>query len=480
MGRTIKLGVIGAGSAQFSLGLVRDLCLQESLAGSTVTFMDVDEGRLRRITRLAVRYAGELGVDLRFEQTLERERALREADFVLNTALDGGHEPEEAGRRLAAAHGYYRGVRLQTNLRQYALMLSVARDVERICPRAWIIQSSNPVFEGCTLMARETGARVIGLCHGFYGYQALARAIGVPPEEVEWEIPGVNHWVYLTRFRHRGEDLYPRIDRWIEEQADAYWAGFQGRFGETQLSRAAIDHYRRVGLMPIGDASRTFSEWYYHTDLPTKRRWYGHLGGFDSELGWAQYLQGLERNLERIREVAEDERLRVTDVVKPERTREIQVPIIDAIANDRPGIFQVNVPNRGAIEGIAPDVVVEGKALVDAAGAKLLHVGPLPPKLMHLVLGPRIAKAERELAAFSSGDRDLLLGCLLLDDYRTQSLEQAERYLDAMLALPWNEALRERFPAPARRPLGEYHLDDLAAAPPGAAPTAGLKEEVRR
>ena len=199
--------------------------------------MDVDEGRLGRITRLAGRYAAELGVDLRFEQTLERERALREADFVLNTALDGGHDPEEAGRRLAGTHGYYRGVRLQTNLRQYALMLSVARDVERLCPRAWIIQSSNPVFEGCTLMTRETGARVIGLCHGFYGYQQLARAIGVPPEEVEWEIPGVNHWVYLTRFRHHGEDLYPRIDRWIEEEADAYWAGFQGRFGETQLSR---------------------------------------------------------------------------------------------------------------------------------------------------------------------------------------------------------------------------------------------------
>ena len=46
MARAIKLGVIGAGSAQFSLGLVRDLCLAESLSGSTVTFMDIDEGRL--------------------------------------------------------------------------------------------------------------------------------------------------------------------------------------------------------------------------------------------------------------------------------------------------------------------------------------------------------------------------------------------------------------------------------------------------
>ena len=461
MGMAIKLGVIGAGSAVFSLGLVRDLCLQESLYGSTVTFMDVDEGRLAMIHRLAVRYVGELGIDLRFEQTLERERALQGADFVLNTALVGGHEPEEAGRRLAAERGYYRGVRLQTNLKQYALMLSVARDVERLCPNAWLIQSSNPVFEGCTLMTRLTRTKVIGLCHGFYGYRTVAEALGVDPDEVEWEIPGVNHWVYLTQFRHRGRDLYPLIDRWIDEEADDYWATFKGRFSASQLSRAAVDHYRRVGLMPIGDAARTFSEWYYHTDLETKRRWYGHLGGFDSELGWAQYLEGLERRIAQIREVASDGTRRVTEVFPPQRTREIQVPIIDALANDRPGVFQVNVPNRGAIEGIAADVVVEGKALVDASGVKLLHVGRLPDKLMHLVLAPRIAKAERELAAFATGDYDLLVGTLLVDDHRTRGLEQAERYVEAMLALPWNGDLRERFPTPRRKPLGEYRLEPL-------------------
>ncbi|MGH2354023.1 MAG: alpha-glucosidase/alpha-galactosidase [Chloroflexota bacterium] len=479
MGKAIKLGVVGAGSAQFSLGLVRDLCLAESLSGSTVTFMDVDEERLRTIHRLAERYVEELGIDLRFEATLEREGALRDADFVLNTALVGGHEPEEAGRRLAAEHGYYRGVRLQTNFHQYAMMRSVAQDMERVCPNAWLIQSSNPVFEGCTLMTRETGVKVVGLCHGFYGYRRLAETIGVPADEVEWEAPGVNHWIYLTQFRHKARDLYPLIDEWIETKAAEYWAAFRGRYGDTQLSRAAIDHYRRVGLMPIGDASRTFSEWYYHTDLETKRQWYGHLGGFDSEIGWGQYLEGLERNLQRIHDVASDESLRVTNVIKPERTREIQMPIIDAIANDHPGVFQVNVPNRGAIEGIADGVVVEGKALVDASGVKLLHVGRLPDKLMHLVLGPRIAKAERELAAFLTGDRDLLVSCLLIDDHRTRSLEQAEDFVDAMLSLPWNQDLAKRF-GPRRRPLPAYRLEP-APAPASTSidiPVGAIKPQV--
>ena len=54
-------------------------------------------------------------------------------------------------------------------------MLDVARDMERICPDAWLIQSGNPVFEGCTLMTRETGVKIVGLCHGHYGYLDICR-----------------------------------------------------------------------------------------------------------------------------------------------------------------------------------------------------------------------------------------------------------------------------------------------------------------
>jgi alpha-galactosidase/6-phospho-beta-glucosidase family protein len=470
----VKIGVIGAGSAVFSLELVRDLCLAEGLYGSTVTFMDVDEERLTMVVRLAERFVDELGVDVRFEGTLDRARALSESSFVLNTALVGGHHIEEGVRWLGHQHGYGTGSLLQTSFKQYAMMLAVARDVERICPNAWIIQSSNPVHEGCTLMTRQTGVKVIGLCHGFLGYLKLARAIGVPEDEldqVQWDAPGVNHWIYLTQFRHNGKDLYPLIDRWIEERAPQYWATFKGPAGDIQLSRGVMDHYRRIGLMPIGDTCRLTSEWHYHTDWETKRRWFGHLGGSRSEPAWSEHLVKLDQRIRQMGEVAADRSRRVTDVFPPERGRELQVPIIDAIANDRPGVFQVNVPNRGTIASVPDDMVVEGKALVDGSGARLLNVGRLPDKLMHLVLGPRIAAAEREIAAFQSGDYELLLGCLLVDDDRTRSLEQAESYLDAMLALPWNADLRQRFAKPSWPSLAEYTLE--------AAPEPTMREPSR-
>ena len=91
MSKAIKVSVIGAGSAQFSLGLVKDLCLTEGLASSHVSFMDVDEERLDMIYQLATRYARQLGSSLTFDKTTERKVTLQDADFVVNTAYVLGH-----------------------------------------------------------------------------------------------------------------------------------------------------------------------------------------------------------------------------------------------------------------------------------------------------------------------------------------------------------------------------------------------------
>jgi alpha-galactosidase len=449
-GRPVKIGIIGAGSAQFSLDIVGDLCLTPGFAGSQVTFMDIDEGRLRTIDRLARRYAAELGVDLRFVPTLDREAALREADFVINTAAQA-HADEEAQRATWDAHGYYRGLRFPyANLE---LMLSVARDVERLCPDAWLLQSGNPVFEGCTLMTRETGAKVVGLCHGFVGYRKIVDVLGLDPAAVAFEAPGVNHCIWMTQFRYQGEDAYPLIDAWIEHEAEAYWARPVARFSDTQMSRAAVDMYRSFGLFPIGDTprfggSQWVSSWWYHTDLETKRRWYGNLGGFDSEIGWQGYLDKLEATLAGIARAAADEASPITEALPPRLSGELIVPMIDALANDRAGVFQVNVPNRGALPGIADDVVVEVPALVSKAGIQPLRLDPLPRGLFNRVLLPKIVEMETNLEIFQTGDARVWFHQVMLD-HRTQDPEQAVAAMRAVLDLPFNARLRERFGDPA-------------------------------
>ena len=169
LNRRLKIALVGAGSAQFSLALLRDIVLSDVLAGSTLTLMDIDKGRLDAVGQLARRYIGEVGSDLVIATSEDLEETLDGAEFVINTALAGGHPAYEAERALAEQHGYYRGIRVVQMQRNLLLMLQVARAMERICPEAWLIQASNPLFEGCTLMTRETRVKVVGLCHGYRG-----------------------------------------------------------------------------------------------------------------------------------------------------------------------------------------------------------------------------------------------------------------------------------------------------------------------
>ena len=434
MSKGVKLGVIGAGSAVFSLGLVRDLCCSKDLYGSTITLMDIDEQRLDSIFKLSTRYVDELKVDLKFEKTTSREVALKEADFVINTALHGGHGNYEVQREVGDKHGYYRGAPGR-NYNQLRFMLSVVRDMERICPDAWLIQSSNPVFDGCTLMTRETDIKVVGLCHGHHGYRFIADVLGLDLAHVECQAVGFNHIIYMTHFLYKGEDAYPLIDEWIETKSEEYWRTHKlGR--AAQVSPAAVHQYKMVGLYPIGDSPRR-GGWWYHIDLKTKKRWYGDIGGFDSEIGWAQYLEGLGKRVDHIMKVANDRSVLVTEEFPPHRGEEQHLGIIEALTFNKEGKFQVNIPNKGLIEDIPDDVVVEVPAIVNKTGIQGIRVGKLPKNLLLQVLLPRMHEMERELELSLSSDKRLFLR-MLLDDNRTRSLEQAKAALEEILSLPFN------------------------------------------
>ena len=446
MATAVKIGMVGAGSATFAATVVRDLCVTPGLYGSHVALMDVDERRLSNVLALARRLAAELRADLTFSATTDRAQALAGADFVIDSAQAGGHAWVEAQRSLAERHGYYRGARLEL-FTQMELLLDVAHSVERICPHAWLVQISNPVFEGCTLMTRATSVKVLGLCHGHYGYRAVARRLGLELADVRAQMPGFNHWIWLTEFRYRGQDAYPLLDDWIATQAEAFWAQDAGHFHEVDLSRAAVHQYHHYGLLPIGDTPR-FAGWWYHTDLATKQRWYGRRwGGFDSELGWSEYLREVSAEAERVEQAAADTARPVTETFPPRQSDEQIVPIIDSLVNDRQALYQVNIPNTGPlIQGFPEDLVVEVQGVVDATGIHGAAVPPLPRKLLVEAMIPRWHAAELAVEAMRSGDRDLLLA-FLLNDRRTRSLEQAEGLLAEWLSDPRNASLAAHFGA---------------------------------
>ncbi len=214
------------------------------------------------------------------------------------------------------------------------------------------------------------------------------------------------------------------------------------------MSRAAIHQYRMYGLMPIGDTVRNGGLW-YHTDLETKKRWFGEpFGGPDTELARPVFVENLEKRIAEMTRLTNDPASSLVEAFGAEKTREQQGPIIDGLVNDHEGQFQVNVPNRGALEGIPDDVVVETPAIVNKKGIQPLRVGALPSKLMLNHILPDWLRMERNLLSFKTGDRSMLLWDAL-NSHQTRSYDQAVDVLDDMLSMDGNREMAEQFKSPA-------------------------------
>jgi len=446
----VQVSIIGAGSVAFSASLVRDLSVTRSLSGSTVVLMDIDKERLNMVRDLALRYGKATNTGLRLKTTTSRKKALEGADFVICSVKVGGYEGMEKERKIAERYGYlgglgdrvsdyYGGIGAYYQLRFF---LDLAQDMEDMCPDAWLIMAANPVFEGTTLVARETKTKVIGVCHGHLEYRHLVEALKLRPEDISVQVVGFNHCVWLTRFLHKQRDAYPLIDEWIENRAERYWRSKEYLKAETpweteQLSPAAVDMYKMYGLFPVGDTVRSVSPWWYHVSLGTKKRWFGPGGGYDSRIGWSVHLRLREKAWRRMQALAEDSLASPTEEFPPTMSGEQHVPFIDAIVNNKETSLQLNVPNGGAIPGIPKDVAVEIPVVVNGRGIRAGHVDKLPRRLMLNAMIPRMLRMEQALQAFQERDRRGLL-LALMGDHRARSLEKSKAMLEEVLAQPWN------------------------------------------
>jgi alpha-galactosidase len=221
---SVKIAIIGAGSGVFSINLIKDICVNKRFNGASVTMMDINEARLNGVYGLCQRYIEELGENIHIEKTMDREEALRGADFVIHVALDYGHERLREGWKIAKRHGYQFGGSLHimhdeafwVNFHQLRLMESVYQDIRRICPNAWMLLVANPVQAGVTYLTRKyPGAKIVGMCHGSGGVYEIMEAMGYRREDCHFEVSGVNHFIWLTELYHNGEDAYPAFDRWL-------------------------------------------------------------------------------------------------------------------------------------------------------------------------------------------------------------------------------------------------------------------------
>ena len=445
-----KITIIGAGSGAFSLSMIRDICLTPNLQGATVCFMDINAERLEAAYTLCRRYAEELGFALHLEKTLDRRVALEGADFVINTALAAPHERLRAGWAIAQRLGYNWGGSFHVmydeafwvNFYQLRLFESLIEDALQICPNAWHLQVANPVLAGITHLARKyPQARIVGLCHGFSGIYGVARTLGLDePEHLTFEIPGVNHFVWCTHLYYKGQDVFPLLDRWIEEEAPRWQAEDKRAPG---LEPKIIDLYRRFHAIPIGDTAHwSGAAWplWYHSDEQVEQRWREHPVD-----GWNGYFEHVAKSAEEMQRVTADPALKLTEHYPPKVSGEPMVPIIEAIACDIPRVAIGNIQNVGNfVPGIPADFEVEIPTLVSRRGIEGIQTQGLPRALLSHILRDRVAPVNLELEAYNTGSKELLFQLVMMDPW-SRSEAQARQLIDEVLALPYHAEMRAHY-----------------------------------
>lgn len=445
----VKISVIGAGSAVFSLNLIKDLCLTPNLKGSTISFMDTNEERLCTVYAICRRYADEMKTELKLEKTLHRRESLKDANFVINSALATGHERLREGWSIAHKHGYRFGGSYHIlhdeafwiNFYQFRLFESIINDMLEICPNAWYIQLANPVLAGIIYLIRKyKKAKIVGLCHGYAGIYHMAEVLGLKKEGISFQIPGVNHFIWLTHFYYKGEDAYPILDEWIEKEAPKYWEKCSS---SDEMGPKPVDIYKRFGVFPIGDTANPGGgtwPWWYHTNDETEKKWKENPRKWYNE-----YFIGGEEGIKEMAKVSKDTSIKLASIFPPEKSDEITVPLVESIACDIPRVLQVNIPNRdNFVPGLPQDFEVEIPALVSKRGIQGIKTDGLPGPLISYILRDRVAPTEVELKAYESGKREMLLQLILMDPW-TKSEEQAKDLLEDILALPYHEEMRKHY-----------------------------------
>lgn len=412
-----KIVLIGAGSMVFSKGLLMDVVLTPQLSGSTVVLVDTNPEKLDLITRLAERLVQQQGVSISIEATTDRRQALPAADYVITTISVGGQAAWETDLRIPSKYGIVQPVGdtwgpggLSRALRHIPVILAIARDMEALCPRAILFNYSNPNTAICRAVARETGIRVVGLCHGVRNTERfLADYMGVPLRELEVRAAGINHLVWMVQILHGGRDAYPKLRAALAEKGPG-------------ARPASFELMRIYGLFP-GPGHDHIAEAYPF--FTSARADLGRHYGLHT-MSLAEMNEAREQRLGRFRAWADG-----SEPIPVEPSGEDVMEIITALITHQGKVCAVNVPNRGAIAGLQDWGVVEVSALVDGAGIQPLHTAELPRGIL-TTLRARIDQIELVVDAAVHCDRAAALQALLAES-AVGSVADAEAMLEELL-----------------------------------------------
>jgi alpha-galactosidase len=402
-----KIVLVGAGSVVFTKNLLTDILSFPELQGCTLALVDIDPVRLETAEQMARWTASQLGGRATIQATADRRRGLEGADYCLNMIQVGMHAatlldfdiPRRYGLKQTIGDtlgvgGVFRA------LRTIPVVLDICRDMQEVCPQAWLLNYSNPMAMLTWAVYQGTRINSVGLCHSVQGTsRQLAEYIAAPYEEVSYLCGGLNHMSWFLRFLHNGRDAYPRLQEALNDP-DTY-----------SRDKVRFEILRRLGYW-VTESSEHMAEYvpYFiqHEDLIQRL-----------DIPIDEYVYRSEANVA----VFEQTRLRLAegDTFDLTPSHEYAASIIHSMETGAPRTIYGNVANRGLISNLPEGCCVEVPCLVDGTGIHPCHVGDLPPQCAALNLAA-VAVQELTVRAVLEGKREHVYHAVMCDPHTASVL----------------------------------------------------------
>jgi alpha-galactosidase len=414
--------IIGAGSVVFTRDLLGDVFSFPELSSVRVVLHDIDPERLETARLIAEATAREVGARPQITAEGDRRRALDGADYVINVIQVGMHEATVRDFEVPAGFGLNQTIAdtigiggIFRGLRTFPVLAALARDMEELCPDAWLLNYTNPMAMNVTfLRAVAPRLKVLGLCHSVHWtMDGLCELVGVPLEEVSYWSAGVNHQGWVLRWEREGRSLYPLLDERIAADPEL-------------RRRVRVDMYRRLGFYPTetSEHSSEYVPWYLHhpSEVDRLRLNVGEYVGISAE-NLAEYARVREQ-------LADTGRLEIES-----GATEYAPQVIHSLETGTVRVISANVANDGLITNLPAGFAVEVPTLLDGLGAHPIHVGDLPPQCA-AVNRSYIGPAELAVRAAVDGDPRLVRAAAMVDPNAAASLtvDQIWQLCDALVA----------------------------------------------
>lgn len=376
--KPLKIAVIGGGSSYTPELIDGFIKRKEELYAEELWLVDVEAGqeKLEIVGALAKRMLEKAGLQTKLFLTLDRSEALKNADFVLTQLRVGGLDARANDEAIPLKHNL---IGQETTgpggfakaLRTIPVILEIAREMEALCPDAFMLNFTNPAGMVTEAVLKYTNIKTIGLCNvPITMRNNIAKIMGVEAQDLYIEYMGLNHLVWGSQVFLKGTDITELVLNKLKSGESFTMKNIPDLQWPPELLTA-------IQMIPC-----PYHRYFYlkNHSLEEERQ--------AQENGGTRALKVKEIEKE-LFEIYKDANLNTKPAALENRGgayySDAAVSLISAIFNDKQEIHPVNIMNKGAIPNMPYDAVVEVNAVVGRSGARGITLSHMPPHLYGIV-----------------------------------------------------------------------------------------------